>query len=145
MALIWPSPLNDGPLKLWRRASCIAVSFSQPRSAHATKVREALVGSRSGLICSAVKIPVLIHEVLCVGANASAAHVVAHRAEVHVHAILYTIGGHSRRLLLRWAETVCWLWEWALGGRFSYWRDEALANQVLSIVKAWTWLLSLPV
>ena len=65
------------------------------RSDHAAEVREALVVARAGLVLCTFEVPVVVHKVLCAGAEASAAHVVANRAVVHVDAVLHAVGRDS--------------------------------------------------
>ena len=60
-------------------------------SDHAAEVREALVVARAGLVRSTVQVPVVVHKVLRARAEFSAAHVVAHRAVVHVDAVFHAV------------------------------------------------------
>ena len=60
-------------------------------SDHAAEVREALVVARAGLVLSTLQVPVVVHKVLRARAELSAAHVVAHRAVVHVDAVLHAV------------------------------------------------------
>ena len=65
-------------------------------SDHAAKVRESCIVAWAGLVLRTLEVPVVVHKVLCAGAEASAAHVVAHRAVVHVDAVLHTVGRDRR-------------------------------------------------
>ena len=66
------------------------------RSDHAAEVREALVVARARLVLCTIKVPVVVHKVLCAGAEPSAAHVVADRAVVHIDAVFHAVGRDSR-------------------------------------------------
>ena len=65
-------------------------------SDHAAEVRETLVVAGAWLVLCTIEVPVVVHKVLCAGAEPSAAHVVADRAVVHVDAVLHAVGRDSR-------------------------------------------------
>ena len=80
----------------------------------------------------------MINEVLRVCAEAGAALVVSHRAEVHVDLILDAVGRDGRRLLLRGTETVSRLWERAHNCRSMVGGRKAFTHHVCSVVRAGT-------